>query len=238
MKPVVAIASNLEFYSERQKVSVNRAYSDALIAGGALPILLPVTLDTELIERAMSLCSGLLLPGGIDVWPRLYNAEPAPGLGHLNPELDRFQLLVICSAIKRAMPILGICRGEQLLNVALGGTLIQHLPSTDSTIQHCQDMDPRWPAHSVRCQPGSLVARALGENFDVNSFHHQAVDTPAPDMDVTSRAPDGIIEAIEHTKLPFVVGVQWHPEGMLARNDDMLPLFTTFVDHCRNYASE
>ncbi len=232
MKPVIAIACNLEFYNGRQKVSVNRNYTDSLLAAGGLPMVVPLTLNDEARSQYLGQCQGLLLPGGIDVLPDFYGAQPEPNLGPVDPLLDSYQIGLIQEAMEQKLPILAICRGHQLLNVVLGGTLIQHIPQQAPWLNHNQDMEPRWPFHSVMALAGSKIADVFGEKFQVNSFHHQAVDRPAPSLKVTATAPDGVVEALEHQDHPFVVGVQWHPEGMWNHSPETLKFFCRFVEAC------
>lgn len=233
MKPIIAVACNLEFFNERAKVSVNRTYTNALLAAGALPLIVPITADTGLMEQALDAADGLLLPGGIDIQPLLFGAQPAQNLGKTNQELDFFQEEITRFAVKRGMPVLGICRGIQILNVALGGTLIQDIQSeVRGAFQHDQKMDPCWPSHTVESVPGSIVAEIYGVRFNVNSFHHQAVAKVASCLKVTAKAPDGIIEAVESEEQPFVVGLQWHPEGLAPVCPQSQAFFRRFVSAC------
>lgn len=232
-KPLIAIASNLDFKETTEKIDLNRAYSDAVVMAGGLPIVVPITSDVRDMETYLSLASGLLLPGGVDIDPLAFGEEPVPGLGEVRPELDEFHLTMARMALDRSMPILGICRGEQVLNVAAGGTLIQHIEPKDGVIKHLQTVRRFHPSHSVEAEMGTIIESVLGSSFVVNSFHHQAVGTPGRDVKVSARAKDGVIEAIEVQGNPFAVGVQWHPEAMLEGVDrSMLPLFERFVLAC------
>ena len=234
-KPAIAIACNLEHVKDKEHVSVISSYTGALLQAGGAPLVVPITSDEAALEACLGAVRGLLLPGGIDVYPLLYKAQPDPQLGRLIPDLDHFQIRLFHLARKRGMPILGICRGTQVINVAMGGTLIQHIPNDRSALGHLQNMEGRWPSHSASALKGSIVAGLYGENFEVNSFHHQAVDIPAPGMQVTAQAPDGIVEAIESEQGPFLVGVQWHPERMVSEGSPSLKLFQRFVAEAAQY---
>ena len=232
-KPLIAIASNLEFKETTEKVDLNRAYSEAVMMAGGLPLVIPITSNPKDMETYLSLTSGLLLPGGVDIDPLAFGEEPVPGLEEVRPELDEFHLTIARLALERSMPILGICRGCQVLNVAAGGTLIQHIEPKEGTLKHRQMVRRFHPSHSVNAEPGTLIESVLGKSFVVNSFHHQAVDTPGDGMMISARAKDGIVEAIEKDGSPFTVGVQWHPEAMLEGVDrSMTPLFSRFVSAC------
>ncbi len=229
--PIIAIASNLEYLNE-DKLTLNIAYAQAIRNTGAIPVILPVTDDHDEISTGLDLASGLLLPGGSDISPRFFRAEPHPDIEEVKPELDRFQLAMTAMALERQLPILGICRGAQVLNVALGGSLIQHIAPGKDTVQHRQKSRRNVPSHSVTAEAGSLVEQILGRTFRVNSYHHQAVDTLGQGLRITARASDGIVEAVELEGHPFVIGVQWHPENMADQDGPMAPLFQVFVEVC------
>lgn len=235
MKPVIGVACNLELYNDREKTSSNKHYLDGIIIGGGFPVILPYTEDNSIMETALSVINGLLLPGGADIYPRIYNADSLPGLEYVNPRLDIYQSNIARRALQRQMPILGICRGMQLLNVIFGGTLIQHIPPREPWLQHRQGIAPRWTCHSVIAEPKSLIETLLGGKFEVNSLHHQAIDHIAPEMKATAFASDGIVEAIEHSKFQHIWGVQWHPEELICDSNIMKPIFEHFVSTCKQY---
>ena len=179
-------------------------YVDLLAAGGLVPVLLTPATSSVALEQL----DGLLLPGGPDVSPALYGQEATPELGAIDEELDTFELDAIAAARRSGLPILAICRGQQVLNVALGGTLHQH-------IDHPQwGDDPATPVHEVRIVDGSLLHRSLGvASLQVNSGHHQAVDRVAPGLRASAFSPDGQVEALE-AEDHRILAVQWHPEEM------------------------
>jgi putative glutamine amidotransferase len=174
--------------------------------------------------------AGLCLSGGPDHAPPGYGARPDPNLGPTEPALDQFELCVAEQADRLGLPILGICRGLQALNVARGGTLHQHLPDvTDGTIDHRQTEPGHVTTHAVRIEPASRLAGILGgEEADVNSFHHQAAAELGRDLRAVAWAPDGTIEGVEGDGERFVLGVQWHAEGLVGRPEH-LALFETLV---------
>ncbi len=237
-KPLIAIAANLEYLEKNDKLTLNRAYFDAVAKAGGLPLVVPPTDELSDMERFMSLTSGLLLPGGVDIDPLIFGREPDPGLGEVKPELDRFHIAMARIAMKKAMPILGICRGAQVMNVAAGGNLIQDIEQEKGSVKHLQNGRRFDPSHTVETVPGSLICSLLGERIIVNSFHHQAIDGAGKGISVTARAKDGIVEAIEMAGNPFALGVQWHPEAMMEGSDrSMEPIFREFVAACANYGN-
>ena len=205
---VVGVA---DMCSESNRVSVQTAYTEAVSAAGNMPIVLPAQTNRAAVARMLGAVDVLLLCGGEDVDPARYGAVPSPRLGAVNLKRDAWEFLLLDEAVKRRLPVVGICRGCQLINVYFGGTLWQDLPSErPSEIAHrCEDH------HPVKIVPGSRLARCLGtESIDVNTSHHQAVKELAPGFRATAFAPDGVVEAIESETLP-VAAVQFHPEKLL-----------------------
>lgn len=206
-------------------------YSLALLDAGAAPLIIPASQDESSLERILSSVQGLLLSGGPDIHPRYYGEEPTAGLGDVDEALDRMELLAARIAIEKDMPVLGICRGIQVLNVALGGTLYQDISSqVPESICHTPKIDKAVPTHTVRIAGGSLLRRIMGRSeIWVNGKHHQAVRDPAPGLVITARAKDGVVEALEHQKRRFIMGVQWHPEGTWRKDLFSKKLFKAFV---------
>ncbi len=198
------------------------AYFQALIKNGAAPFALPPTMNDEVLSFMLSQADGLLISGGIDIEPSNYGMEPEDGAVY-DPDYDRHCFQTFRLAMQTKMPILGICRGEQLINVACGGTLIQDVPKHRDTTHPLQDISGR-------------VAQAMGTgDVTVNSFHHQVVDRLAPDFTVTARSQEGYVEAIEHTGHPYLVGVQWHPERMSDSGTERF--FCGFIKACAELSS-
>ena len=171
---------------------------------------------------------GILLTGGLDVDPALYGQAPHPTT-KIAADRDRFEVPLAKAAVERDVPLFAICRGVQVLNVAAGGTLVQDIPSTVTTdLNHSIDLPKNHPAHGVQATAGTKLAATLGPAFTVNSRHHQAVGTVAPDFVVSAVSPDGIVEAIERPASTFCVGVQWHPENFW-KTGEFRGLFSDFV---------
>jgi putative glutamine amidotransferase len=185
---------------------LSMAYVDGVTAAGGLPVLLPQTGEDP---SALSAVDGLVLAGGADVDPAGYCHRPHEKTVS-RPERDRFEFALLREAWRRRLPVLGVCRGMQLLNVALGGTLIQHLPDTVGTAH--QPGPATYGTTRVAFTEGSRVAGILGAGAEVHCYHHQAVDRLGTGLVVTGRAADGTAEAVELPGEPFVMGVQWHPE--------------------------
>lgn len=230
-KARIAVACNLDTANPGAVpiVGLLETYTDAMIAGGGVPSVLPATEDEALLGAYLDMAGGLLMPGGIDIDPLIYGEGPDLNIGRLDPKLDHYQIALIKAARSRNMPIFGICRGVQVMNVAFGGTLIQHLANDKTTFNHRQTMHGRFPSHAASAEAGSVVGRVFGRDFTINSFHHQAVGQVAPGFAVTARSADGVIEAIEAQDGAFCVGVQWHPERMIHSQPANLELFRVFA---------
>jgi len=212
-------------------------YLRALEAAGAVPMVVP-PLPEEAIGPLLDRLDGICLSGGPDLDPDTYGARRHPELGPIEPDLDRFELAMARRADAREMPILSICRGTQALNVARGGSLIQHLPEV-SEFAHRQSTPGNETSHPIEIEPGSRLAAALEDEevqvpdvLDVNSFHHQAIERLGEGLKITARAPDGTIEAIEDPTRPFLIGVQWHAETLVHRPYEAA-LFRHFVEASR-----
>ncbi len=196
--------------------AVPQAYIDAVEEAGGVPILIPLVSQKTTVQKILAVLDGLLLTGGGDIDPGLFGQEPHPALKVVDVGKDRLENLLLAEALKKDYPILGICRGMQIMNVVAGGTLLQDIPSSGpSRIQHLQRATAPGPSHTITIQKGSLLEKALGRlTLRVNSYHHQAVENLAPGFQATATAPDGIVEAIESERHTFAMGVQFHPEMM------------------------
>lgn len=206
-------------------------------AAGGLPVLIPYFDRSETIESFLDIVGGLVLAGGKDVDPNYYHEPPHPKLRDIELLRDSVELQTIKKALERDMPILGICRGIQTINVAAGGTLFQDIPSFISTdIEHSNPweaaLDPKNPQahHSIEIHPSSRLFKIVGEkSLIVNSYHHQSVKDVAPGFEVVARAPDGIVEGIESLHHSFVVGIQCHIEFLWDKDLRWLGLYQAFV---------
>ncbi len=231
MKRIVGVGGSLMFtdggmFPGYGKSYVNDDYIQAVLAGGGVPLLVPVIEDEAAIEAQVACLDALVISGGWDVDPLLWGEEPHAKLGGTLPARDAFDQMLIRAARKKGIPILGICRGIQILNVAAGGTLYQDVSEQPGcTVRHWQPSHPAQPTHTVETLPGSLIAKLIGDTAVTNSFHHMTLRAIAPDYQVTARAKDGTVEAIESTDGSPVLGVQWHPEMMHRTSAQMLRLF-------------
>lgn len=205
---------------------------------GGVPVMLPLTDDADELAVALDVCDGLLVTGGQDVSPALYGEKSADALalcGELCPERDRMEALLVPMAVERDLPVLGICRGIQVINAVLGGTLWQDLPKQrPSEVVHHGLPPYEEPVHSVEILPATPLAAVVGEGaYAVNSYHHQAVRDLAPDLEAMAKAPDGIVEAVWRPKSRFLWGVQWHPEFSHEVDEKSRKIFSAFVEAAR-----
>ena len=216
----------------RQEMVLGMRYLEAIGNAGGIALVVP-PLPGPAIPALLDRVDGICLSGGPDLHPDAYGAQPHPQLGPTEPRLDAFELALARAADERDMPILAICRGAQVLNVARGGTLHQHLPDVvGEGLSHRQAEPAGQPTHQVAVTPESRLAAILGHrHVQVNSFHHQAADALGERLAVTAWAPDGTIEAFEAVDRSFVIGVQWHAE-CLVDHDEQAALFTALVDAC------
>ncbi len=232
MRPIIGLTPYAMEKEERRELRLGRRYCEQIQAAGGLPLILPFSEDGSEIEQAAALCDGLLFTGGEDLEPALYGEQKLPECGAVDRSRDVFELALMDAAERRGLPVLGICRGIQLINVFYGGTLWQDLES-----QQGLPKERHSPGHYALCHrmnvaaPSRLSALLGAGAYFVNSSHHQSVkDTP---LRITARADDGVIEAIEREGERFVLGVQWHPERM---EDGWL--FRALVAAARQYREE
>lgn len=236
MRPVIGITCAWE--EERQRFFLSAAYVRAVEAAGGLPVPIPYT-GAAGVAPWLEILDGLVLSGGGDVDPFYFGEEPLPGCGEVDPRRDSFELELVREALRLHLPLLGICRGLQVINVAAGGDIYQDIyRQVPGCLKHRQDA-PRWAAtHGVEVREGTRLAYILGTgSLRVNSFHHQAVRRVAPGLVIAACAPDGLVEALESAGAGFVLGVQWHPEAMWERDCRCLGLFEALVDASRQYRS-
>ncbi len=216
-------------------------YVEGVAGAGGVPVVLPPVGDERAAGAVIRSLDGLLLSGGSDLNPGYYGEEPAPELGPTIPERDAFEMALVGLALRRGIPVFGICRGMQILNVALGGTLYQDLPSQweGDVLKHRQ-VTPKWqPTHEVEVREGAYIAEVMGrEVVKVNSYHHQGIKDLAEGLLVTGRSSDGVIEAVEAADLSerWLLGVQWHAEAMRGAGPQQERLFEAHVSAAERHA--
>ena len=233
MKPIIGLSP---MYDDKEKgLWMRPGYLDVLYACGALPLVLPFDSDAIDVEQMLSICDGLLLTGGADVNPRLYGEEPLPECGPIQPIRDELEYRLLDKALETDMPILGVCRGSQILNVYLGGTLYQDLRTqVPDSLNHAMEPPYEMPCHRVRLEQGEPLHQLLGiDILPVNSIHHQAVKDVAPELVPLARSMDGVVEGTWMPGKRFVWGVQWHPEWIWREHGQQRNIVQFFVDACR-----
>lgn len=220
---------------ENNKQYVSDAYIQAIKSAGGLPIILPLVKSKPVIQDYVSLCDGFLFCGGGDITPLLFGQEPATNIGTTDISLDLFQIRMMKTILEKEKPVLAICRGMQVLNVACGGTLHQDIHLLDyETIEHMQNsISRRDISHKVIFEPDSKIRKLLGTFVYTNSYHHQAIGRLGKGLTVSGFTGDGIIEAIEMPSHPFVIGVQWHPENMFDSVANMKQLFFALIRYAK-----
>ncbi|MBM7619632.1 putative glutamine amidotransferase [Bacillus tianshenii] len=232
-KPIIGITSHVEL---DYRHSLSNDYIQAVIQAGGIPVILPIGgVDSDTAKLADKL-DGLVLSGGGDIDPMLFGEEPHPHLGTVSPGRDIFEMAIIEKMLASNKPILAICRGIQILNIAIGGDMYQDIYSQkdESLLQHSQKAARSHLSHYVIANENSLLAEIAGQTkFKVNSYHHQAVRNVPDPFIVSARSSDGIIEAIESVRHRFVLGVQWHPEPLAVDGDGIAKnIFSNFVQSC------
>lgn len=233
MKPLIGISSaydwNTRIYSLRE------AYVKSVELAGGIPMIIPPTHNMD-IEELLDKVDAVILSGGPDIDPYLYGEKPIPKMGSINPLRDKFEIELAKKTVENGKPLLAICRGIQVLNVAFNGTLYQDINTQiQNSIRHAwhtatgTEVPPEYPTHTVKLKENSKLYKIFGKNIlKVNSFHHQAVKNVGKGFEATAWADDGVIEAIEHIEDKFIIGVQWHPEYMW--DSEMIKIFKTLID--------
>lgn len=232
--PVIGITGN---YTQETCTLAEGYYQSVLKAGG-IPFITPPFYETDRLGELLDRLDGIIFSGGGDINPLLLGEEPIKELHSITPERDQQELLLARLAYDRQIPMLGICKGIQIINAALGGTLYQdiHTQMEGIRIKHSQDQDRRYPSHQVTISRGSILEKIFGTELAVNSFHHQACKSAAPGLKVTAMSSDGVIEAIESDEFKSIMGVQWHPETYILRNStEMLPIFEWLISESAEF---
>ena len=232
-KPVIGITTGFS----NQMYTLRYTCVESVRQAGGIPFILPFVTTVEEAKEFLERVDGLLLSGGADVDPAHYGEEPERALGSVDPDRDLAELLYIEAAKQSGMPMLGICRGSQILNVAFGGSLYQDIGSAvRGSIKHGQSQPGKFPSHSITIDKSSRLYQLIGqEQVKVNSFHHQAVKDIAPGFKVTATAPDGVVEGYEGFPQYNVLAIQFHPEYFVADNKDplWLKIFEDLIERAK-----
>lgn len=238
-KPIIGISGSIMKdstgdFAGYERAYVNNDYVESVVRAGGIPYIIPLVEDEDVIKEQAKFIDGLIMSGGQDVNPMLFNEEPCKELGDILPKRDTFDMVLIREVANLKKPILGICRGEQILNVTFGGTLYQDIKfSEGSYIKHNQKKLPNFATHSVGIVEGSKLYDILGREAITNSFHHLAVKSIAPGFKVVAYAKDGVVEAIEKDGEEFILGVQWHPEMLSKDYKNMAKIFETLIEKAK-----
>lgn len=238
LKPIIGLIGNIVINNEIGPFSgdlrccVNDDYVQMIIKCGGIPLVIPVQKDKEDIKEIMKRVDGIVLTGGYDIDPLLYHENPIHELGFVLREVDDFYMKAIMLADELNKPVLGICKGIQALNVAFGGTLYQDLKSQkNNSLKHVQNTFKYSGTHYVNIEKDNMLYDLFGDKLLVNSFHHQSVKDVAEGFRIIASADDGVVEAIEKINGNYMLGLQWHPEMMIYKDDEnMLSLIKTFIE--------
>ena len=241
-KPIIGISTSVLVdegggFPGYERIYVNKDYVSSVISAGAVPLMIPMDATEENLRQTLELVDGMIFSGGHDIAPIRYGEEPHQKLQEICPERDDFDFLLYRLAKEHSLPILGICRGFQLMNVSEGGKLYQDLSLKNTeSLKHSQGHGPSIPTHTVKVESGSKFYKILGkEEIRVNSFHHQAVKSTSENVAISGKALDNVVEAIELKNYPFGLGVQFHPEMLQAKEEDMKKIFSALVSAAKEY---
>ena len=227
MRPIIGITGNYNY--DEDLFWLKNYYVASINKAGGTSLILPPVDDDNILNHYISICNGFLFSGGGDIDPYYWGEMPERRLGEVNPIRDSFEYNLAKKILGGTIPVLGICRGCQLLNIALGGSLIQDI---NSRLPHVQKAPRDYRFHAIVIEETSLLRRIIkSSQIRVNSFHHQAIKKLGSGLKVAASAPDGIIEAVESSVHPFVIGVQWHPESLTDKYSYLL--FRSFIESCK-----
>ncbi len=234
MKPIIGItAGRILGESQIQRICLIEKYTQAILISGGIPIIIPPSIKRIDMNSLLRKLDGVLLTGGGDIAIEKFNGQPHPSINDVDDERDELEIDLVKNVFQQSTPMLGICRGQQVINVAMGGDLYTDIQSQyENAIKHdwFPDIERDYLAHSISIERNSLLAKILStQEIQVNSLHHQGIKKLGEGLLSTAHASDGMIEAIEIKDHPFFMGVQWHPEWLLA-NPKMIALFTAFIN--------
>lgn len=211
-------------------------YPRAILEAGGTPVVLPIISTRRAIQNVLENLDGILVTGGnFDIHPRFYGEEPLEALGEIKEERTEFELELISQALERDLPLLGVCGGEQAINVALGGSLYQDIATqVPEAVEHKQSAQKEYAGHHVKIQPETKLGQIVGcDTLEVNTTHHQAVKRLGRRLIANATSADGLIEGIETNDYSFVLGVQWHPESLVDRDIAQRRIYSYFTSVCR-----
>lgn len=232
MKPLIGLTPQYDY--ERKRIFIVENYIHSIVLTGGIPVLLPLHGEEEDFKALSHSLDGFLFTGGPDIDPITYEEETMEACGVIVPERDKMETTLFSYVYPLGKPILGICRGIQVMNVCLGGTLYQDLSQVKDTIAHYQKSENHVLTHFVITEQNSLLHKITGNReFRVNSFHHQVIKDVAHSLQVSATSKDGCIEAVEDSKHKFLMGVQWHPEHLTTFDPNAYRLFSSFIEACK-----
>lgn len=240
MKPKIGITCYMDTVSNVKYNMLSTFNTNAVLKAGGIPVIFPASSDDEIISNYLDIVDGVYFTGGEDISPILLNEEPSPYIGKLSYDRDIFEIKLFKEAAKRDIPILGVCRGMQLINIAAGGKNYQDIYKEHEGVScHNPKADMQDYFHNVYLEKGSIISeiyKDFNNRLMVNSSHHQAVKIPAEGFKVTGRAKDNIIECIESIKNTFILATQWHPEYLQEKHEEGILIYKRFIQEAEKYA--
>lgn len=239
LRPIIGLTTFTESKGASRYNCLNSNYINAIVEAGGIPVIIPLVKDEESLLKYINIIDGLLFTGGEDISPLCYGENPIKEIGAIEHERDAYEMFLFKEAYDVNMPIMGICRGAQLINVALGGSLYQDIYSQiENSLGHSPKGGPIDQAHHmIRIENDSKLYNIFeNETIAVNSFHHQSIKDLGKGLKATAHSYDGIIEAIESMERNFILGLQWHPEAMVPKHEIFTKLFDEFVKQCSKFA--
>ncbi len=235
MKPIIGLTSQYEHLINRKMIRVNNTFVNAVVDGGGIPIVIPIIKELKDIDRYLDLVNGLIFTGGEDVSSLFFGEEPIREVDTICMARDKMELELFKKAYERSIPILGICRGLQLINIALGGTLYQDINAqVPNSLGHMCGYNIHQGYHNINISEDSLMFDIFNvDKLAVNSQHHQSIKKLGGNLKITSLTSDGIVESVESINNKFVLGVQFHPEAMIESENKFRKFFKYFVEICK-----